>query len=83
MKFSAGSVVLVRLSIFSESIKSKLSAILEALFSSSESTGDARELTIFGNLESSFTSFRTESCLSSHKVASSLLSTHSTPLKSS
>lgn len=75
--------MLVRLLTFSESIKSKLSAILDALFSSSESAGDVRELTLFGNLESSFASFRTDSCFNSHKVASSLLSTHSTPLKSS
>lgn len=62
---------------------SKLSAALDALFSSSESTGDVYELPLPCNLESSFTSPKTESCFSSHKAASSLLSTHSTPLKSS
>ena len=62
---------------------SELSAVLDALLSSSESAGDKYNLALLCNFESSFTSLKTESCLSSHKAASSLLSTHSTPLKSS
>lgn len=60
---------------------SKLSPALDALFSSSESTGDMYELPLSCILVNSFTSLKTESCFSSHKA--SLLSTHSTPLKSS
>jgi hypothetical protein len=62
---------------------SELSAVLDALFSSSESAGDVNKLTLFCNLDNSFASFKTESCLSNHKAASSFLSTHSPPLKSS
>ena len=62
---------------------SKLSAVLDVLFSSSESTGEEYELVLFCNLDNSFTSLKAERFLSSHKAASSLLSIHSTPLKSS
>lgn len=75
-------LVYVRLLAFSESKKSKLSAVLDALFSSSESKGDEYPPSLLLSMDKSFTLFNTDSCLNNHR-ASSLLSTQSAPVKSS